>query len=109
MVRARFEEAAGVLVVTPLVRDLDAEVAPELRRAILERARGRRRVVVSLAEVERADCSGLAVLVSALQRMAPGGELSVACASAAVRALLAATHLDALFPLLDDAGAAGTP
>src|SRR5689334_19013264 len=36
MLQARFEEASGVLLVTPLTRELDAEVAPELRRAMVE-------------------------------------------------------------------------
>jgi anti-sigma B factor antagonist len=106
MVEARFDESSGALLVTPLVRDLDAEVAPELRRVLGERAGGRSRVVVSLAHVTRVDCSGLAVLVAVLKRMAPGGELRLAAASPPVRALLAATHLDELFPVFEDAAAA---
>jgi anti-sigma B factor antagonist len=102
---ATFEERGGALLVTPLV-DLDAEAAPALRDVVGERARGRARVVVSLAHVGSVDCSGLAGLVSILKRMAPGGELRLAGASRAVRAVLAATHLDAVFPMYEDAAAA---
>jgi anti-anti-sigma factor len=106
MLQARFEEDAGALVVTPLVRDLDAEVAPELRRLLADRAGGRACVVLSLVHVRRIDCSALAVLVAVLKRMPPGSELRVVGATGSVRALIAATHLDELFPLFDDRAAA---
>jgi anti-sigma B factor antagonist len=102
---ATFEDRGGALIVTPL-GDLDAEAAPAFRDVVGERARGRSRVVLSLAHVESVDCSGLAVLVSVLKGMAPGGELRLAGASRSVRAVLAATHLDAVFPMYADAAAA---
>ena len=73
MLRARFEEARGALLVTPFVRHLDAEAAVELRRLVGERARGRALLVVSLAHVEHVDCSGLAGPVPPLTPRAPGG------------------------------------
>ncbi len=109
MLEARFEEARGALVVIPLVHALDAEAAPELRRAVARRARSHSRVVISLERVSTIDCSGLASLVSVLKAMPPGGELRLAAASRPVRALLAATHLDELFPVFDDAAAALRP
>ncbi len=109
MLEARFEEARGTLVVIPLVRALDAEAAPELRRAVAPRARGHSRVVISLEQVSAIDCSGLASLVSVLKAMPPGGEVRLAAASRSVRALLSATHLDELFPVFDDAAAALRP
>ena len=102
MLQARFEDASGALLVTPLVRELDAESAPELRQVIGERVRGRRLVVISLAYVASADCSGLAAFVSVFKRMAPDGELRLAGVSRPVRALLSATHLDEVFPVFDD-------
>ncbi len=109
MLRARFEEARGALVVTPLVRRLDAEAALELRGLVGERARGRSLLVVSLAHVQHVDCSGLAGLVSLLKRMAPGGELRLLSPAPSVRALLAATHLDQVFPTFEDSAAALPP
>jgi anti-anti-sigma regulatory factor len=52
------------------------------------------------------DASGLAALVAVLQRLGPGGELRIAHAHPRVRALLAATRLDELFPSFDDAASA---
>jgi anti-anti-sigma factor len=109
MLEARFEETRGALVVTPLVARLDAEAAPALRRIVGERARGRSLVIVSLAHVSALDASGLAGLVAVLKRMAPGGELRLAGANRSVRGLLAATRLDAVFPVFDDAAAALPP
>ena len=106
MLDARFEETRGALLVTPLASWLDAEAAVELREIVGERARDRAVVVLSLSHVAAMDCSGLAGLVSVLKRMAPGGELRIVGATAAMRALLAANHLDEVFPLFEDIRAA---
>jgi anti-anti-sigma factor len=98
MLHVRFEERRGALVVTPLAVRLDASVAPEFRDAVRPSAAGRRLVVISLAHVRSADASGLAALVSIHKALAPGGELRVADAGPRVRALLAETRLDELFP-----------
>lgn len=102
MLHVRFEDRRGALVVTPLAGRLDASVAPEFRDAARASVTGRRLVVVSLAHVRSADASGLAALVSILRVMPPGGELRIANASPRVRALLAATRLDELFPADED-------
>jgi anti-sigma B factor antagonist len=106
MTPARFEEIGEALVVVPLVRRLDARVAPAFRRAVGERARGRDLVIVALRHVESVDSSGLAALVSILKDLSPRGELRLSGASGAVRARLAATGLDALFPDHDPSAAA---
>jgi anti-anti-sigma factor len=98
MLHVRFEERRGALVVTPLAGRLDASVAPELRDAVRPAAAGRRLLVISLAHVRSADASGLAALVSIHKAMGPGGELRIAGAGPGIQALLAATHLDELFP-----------
>lgn len=109
MLDARFEEIHGALVVTPLVQRLDAESAPHLRQTLVPLARDRALVIVCLSEVATVDCSGLAGLVSVLKRLPPGGELRLVSPSASVRALLAATHLDEVLRVFDDAGAALPP
>lgn len=108
MLQVRFEEAGGALVVTPLVARLDAEHAPDFRKVVGDMARGRSLVVVSLSHVVSIDASGLAALVSVLRRMAPLGELRLAQPSPAVRAFVARTRLDALFPSYEDAASALT-
>jgi anti-sigma B factor antagonist len=106
MLHVRFAETNGALIVTPLVRRLDAETAPDFRATVGAAAAGRRLVVVSLSHVRAVDASGLAALVSVLQRMGPGGELRIAHAEPRVRALLSSTRLDELFPSFDDAASA---
>lgn len=106
MLHVRFAEENGALIVTPLVSRLDAATAPDFRATVGAAAAGRRVLVVSLSHVRGVDASGLAALVSVLQRMAPGGELRIAHASPRVRALLASTRLDELFPSFEDASAA---
>jgi anti-sigma B factor antagonist len=98
MLHVRFQERRGALVVTPLAARLDATVAPEFRDAVCASAAGRRLVVLSLAHVRSADASGLAALVAIQRAMPPGGELRIVDAGPRVRALLAATRLDELFP-----------
>jgi anti-anti-sigma factor len=102
MLEASFEESDRVLVVTPRGPCLDAEAAPELRDVVAERARGKALVVISLEHVDVLDCSGLAGLVSLLQRLPPGVEVRLVAARSAARELLAATHLDEIFRVLDD-------
>lgn len=102
MLHLRFEHLNGSLVVTPLAPRLDAECALELRDRVADAARGRRRVVVSLEHVASMDGSALAALISILKAMDAGAELRLAHASPSVRALLARTQLDELFPQFDE-------
>jgi anti-sigma B factor antagonist len=106
MLHLRFEENRGALVVTPLARDLDAEVAGELRDQVGALAERRERVVLSLAHVRSMDASALAAVVAILQRMPPGGELRLAHVAPRVRALLSLTGLDEVLPTFDDAAVA---
>jgi anti-sigma B factor antagonist len=106
MLEARYEEIRGALVITPLVRRLDAEAAPRFRQTVGPLAAGRPLLIVSLAHVDAVDCSGLAALVAVLKRLAPGGELRLTGANASILALLAATHLDELFPVYPELGGA---
>ena len=100
---ARFEHEGGTLVVVPSCPRLDAETAVEFSAIVGAEARGRSRVVVSLADVEAVDCSGLAALVVILKQMPPGGELRLSAARPSVLALLESTGLDAIFPVVDEA------
>jgi anti-sigma B factor antagonist len=106
MLHVRFEEARGALLVTPLARRLDAEAAPELRDAVVEAARGRRLVVLSLVHVRAVDASALAALVAILKALGPGGELRLAHVHPRVAGLLSLTHLDEVLPAYADTSAA---
>jgi anti-anti-sigma factor len=101
MLHLRFEDLRGALLVTPLVRTLDAEVAGELRERVGALATARDLVIVSLAHVREIDASALAALVAILQRMPPRGELRLADVPPAVRAALSLTRLDEVLPIDD--------
>ena len=106
MLHVRFENRGGALVVTPLVRRIDAEAAVEFRRAVTEAARGRPLVVLSLVHVRTVDASGLASLVAILKALAPAGELRLVHVQPRVAALLALTRLDEVFRTFPDTSAA---
>jgi anti-sigma B factor antagonist len=107
MFTCRCEETReGALWVTPLVDRLDAGAAPDLRDTVGAMVRGRRLAVLSLGRVRAIDASGLAALVAILKAMPPGAELRLADVQPSVRAALAATRLDEVFPMVEAASAA---
>ena len=106
MLHVRFEDRGGALVVTPLARRIDAEVAVEFRRAVVEAAQGRPLVVLSFLHVRSVDASGLAALVAILKALAPAGELRLVHVQPRVAALLALTRLDEVFRTFPDTSAA---
>jgi anti-sigma B factor antagonist len=89
--------------------ELDLYTAPELRRALEERAE-LRQVAVDLADVTFIDSTALALLASAAKRLrARGGELQLVCDKAAILRVLEVTGLNRVFRVqssLDDAIAA---
>jgi anti-sigma B factor antagonist len=106
MVHARFELNGDALVVTPMIRRLDAAAAVDFAETVREHVRGRARVVVSLVHVEAVDASGIGALLAILKAMPPGGALRLAHARPSVRLLLVTTFLDELLPAFDDLSAA---
>jgi anti-sigma B factor antagonist len=106
MVQARFELNGEALVVTPMIRSLDASSAASFLEAAREHVRGRALVVVSLACVDAVDASGVGALLAILKAMPPGGVLRLAHARRPVRTLLETTFLDELLPAFDDLSAA---
>ncbi len=104
-----FEHEGGTLLAVPSCTRLDAGTAVEFSEIVGAEAHGRAVVTVSLANVEAVDCSGLAALVVILKRMPPGGELRLSAVRPSVRALLASTGLDAIFPVLDEVRETAAP
>jgi anti-sigma B factor antagonist len=102
MLRVRLEVRGGALVITPVVRRLDAAAAPDFVETVRGHVLERSRAVVVLDHVEAVDASGVAALVAILKAMPPGGTLHLAGVRPPVRALLEATFLDRLLPAFDD-------
>ena len=106
MFHATLEVRESAVVVTPMMRRLDAAAAVEFVGSLREQVRTRPLVVVSLAHVEAMDASGVGALMSLLQAMPPGGRIRLASVRSSVRALLVATFLDELLPAFEDVPAA---
>jgi anti-anti-sigma regulatory factor len=106
MLHVRFEQSGAALLVTPLAARLDAAAASEFVAATRDLVRGRPLVVVSLAHVGAMDATGVAALVALHRQLPPGGALRLAHVRPGIRALLAETFLDGLFPAFEDAAAA---
>jgi anti-anti-sigma factor len=92
----------GGYVIAALRGDLGIASAPALREQLLSLLRAARHLIIDLSAVERADASGLAVLVGSGRRARLlGGSLRLAAPSPGVARVLSATslnrHLD-IFP-----------
>ncbi len=95
------EHLAGVTVVVPSVKRLDAAVAPAFRQAVVDRvARGERRLVLDLRHVEFMDSSGLGALVAILKAAGTQGAVALCHAGGAVRGLLTLTRMDRVFRIV---------
>jgi anti-anti-sigma factor len=106
----KFEREGGSVLVAPTCPRLDAEVASEFSRVVCGQVRGRSLVTIALADVESVDCSGLAALVVIHKQLAPGSQLRLSGVRPAVRELLEATGLAAVFEVAEEAAAtAGAP
>ena len=90
---------------------VDFDVAPQLKRRIIQRIdAGDRLIVIDLSDVGFIDSTAIGVLVGALKRLREtGGMLAVVCADDNVRGIFEVVGLDNLIPLhnsLDSAVAA---
>jgi len=88
-------------VVTPSESRLDAYVAEEFKRGLIDCVQdGTLRLVIDLGGVEFMDSSGLGAIVCCLQRMGKG-RIAIARAREAVTMMLRLTHIDRVFLLVD--------
>lgn len=103
-------ERDGAAVVVPAGPRLDAEVAGEFRRTLLQLIeRGHRRIVVDLPRIQFIDSSGLGALVSALKRVKQvddNGDIRLTSVQPPVQAVLEIIRLHRVFaryPTVDEA------
>ena len=108
--RSRLLADLGATPAATLLRlsgDLDAAVADDLRAVLRHAATHRRHMVVDLGGVHLIDSTVLGLLVRLHQQVRPaGGRVCLAAPSHFVRVVLHTMHLEAVFPLFEDAGAA---
>jgi anti-sigma B factor antagonist len=92
-------EGGATTVVVAVSGELDAETAPHLRDALVERIDcGAKAVVVDLGDVAFVDSSALGVLVMVARRLGPG-TVVLASAQGQIVSLFEATHLDRVFDI----------
>jgi anti-sigma B factor antagonist len=92
------EIMAGVLVVKPLEKRLDASIAADFKGqmgAFLNE--GHELIVLDLSEVDFMDSSGLGAIVSSLKMLGGKGDLAIAGASPKVVSLFKLTRMDRVF------------
>ncbi len=87
----------GALVVTPLVRRIDASVAPRLRAELLPIVKTSRCVVLVMDDVDAIDSTGLGTLVAILKAMPASAQLRLVGVNATVRKALELTRLLRIF------------
>jgi anti-sigma B factor antagonist len=109
-VRVEPLEKFGVTVAVLQGPKLDAEIAGDLRLALMQLIdRGHRKLILDLAAIDFIDSSGLGALVSALKRLKHldgTGEIRLANVRPSVRAVLEIIRLHRVFPqfsTVDDA------
>ncbi len=94
------KKAGQVCIVTPHVSKIDASVAVEFRKKMLELVeKGENRLVLDLEEVEFIDSSGLGALVSVLKHSGPDGTIKLFAVKDAVRSIFELTRLDRVFAI----------
>jgi anti-sigma B factor antagonist len=84
--------------------ELDAYTCSAFRDAMIEIIeQGNFNIVVSMADVEYIDSSGLGTLVGGLKRASEkGGRIAVVCKSHQIRKVFEITGLEKVFPIFDD-------
>lgn len=90
----------GVAVVAPMVKRLDASVAPAFKQAVVQLVEGGdTRIVLDLAGVDFLDSSGLGAMVSILKNVGNRGAVAVCGARGAVQSLFQLTRMDKVFTM----------
>jgi anti-sigma B factor antagonist len=95
-------KAAGASVID-LNGELDAYTSPRFREVMLDLIDdGGAKLVISMANVEYIDSSGLGALVGGLKRASERqGKIVIVCTSPQVRKVFEITGLEKVFPLYD--------
>jgi len=87
-----------VMIVKPMGKRLDASVAPEFKKTMLDLVNeGNKLLVLNLGEVDFVDSSGLGVMVSILKAVGKEGDMSICGVKDPVMSLLKLTRMDKVF------------
>jgi anti-sigma B factor antagonist len=88
----------SVCVVIPHVKKIDASIAVEFKKKMIEIVKsGENRLVLNLQEVDFIDSSGLGALVSVYKSAGPNGAIKLFHVKDSVRSIFELTRLDRVF------------
>jgi anti-sigma B factor antagonist len=96
----RLKKSGRACVVTPQVKKIDASVAVEFRKQLLDLvADGENRLILNMGGVDFIDSSGLGALVSVLKKIGPDGRIKLYAVKDGVRSIFELTRLDRVFDI----------
>lgn len=94
----RTSTVAGLFTVCPMIRRLDASIAPQFKTQMLEFIdAGHHRVALDLSEIEFIDSTGLGALVVIRKALEGRGELVIRGVQPNVWPLFRLTRMDKIF------------
>jgi anti-sigma B factor antagonist len=95
---------AGILVVRPLDKRIDASASANFEGHIVESINeGNNRLVLDMSEVDFIDSSGLVAIVSILRRIGPNGDLVICGMKETVLNLFRLTRMNRVFRIFPSA------
>lgn len=101
------EKLDSVMVVTPVVRRLDASVALRFKESVAEQIlQGETALVLDFSRVDFIDSSCLGALISLLKTMSGKGQLVLCSLNSNIKAMFSLTRMDRVFTLHGDRGEA---
>lgn len=101
MEKLLIDRQAGVTLIAPGVKRLDASAAPAFKQEVVRLVEaGDTRLVLDLSGVSFLDSSGLGAMVSVLKALGQRGTLVVCGVSGAVLALFQLTRMDKVFQIV---------
>ena len=94
----------GIAIVSVKASRLDANVAPDLKKAVSDIIdAGTSRIMLDLEEVQFMDSSGLGAVISSFKLTGQKGEFVICNMNEAVREIFTLTHMDRLFEIYPNA------
>jgi anti-sigma B factor antagonist len=91
---------AGVLIVRPLEKRIDAATATDFKQKMTAWIDGgNRRIVLNLSKVDFIDSSGLGAVISALKKIGDNGNIVICSVKDTVMSLFRLTRMDRVFEI----------
>jgi anti-sigma B factor antagonist len=98
MMEIQEKDVAGILMVTPLGKRIDASSSPEFKSFIISRIdAGRTKILIDLSEIDFVDSSGLGTIVSVQKALKDKGDIAISGLRETVRTIFHLTHMEEIF------------